>query len=125
ASPAAAEPSPQPFDPNAAFAASLVRGEQSFIAMTRLFSGTLRVGDKLNILGVRYNPLASTDKHRTEVVVPQLFLLMGRSLQPIKEVKAGQVFGIGGECVNHIVKTATLSSSPYCSSFDSMKGKAN
>jgi len=36
------------------------------------------------------------------------------------------VFGIGGhDCVTHIIKTATLSSSPYCSSFDVMKGKAN
>eukprot|EP01122_Echinamoeba_exundans_P014041 TRINITY_DN6280_c0_g1_i1.p1 TRINITY_DN6280_c0_g1~~TRINITY_DN6280_c0_g1_i1.p1 ORF type:complete len:1109 (+),score=316.15 TRINITY_DN6280_c0_g1_i1:288-3614(+) len=116
--PPAAAPAPQP--------QALERGGTSFIAMARLFSGVLRPGDKLNLLGVRYNPGASMEKHRIEVVVPNLFMLMGRSLQPLQEVRAGQVFGIGGqEAVSQIVKTATISSTPVCTSFDSMKNKGN
>jgi ribosome assembly protein 1 len=100
----AATPAPVPAPP----AQTLERGGQSFIAMARLFSGVLRAGDKLNLLGVRYNPGSSMEKYRIEVVVPNLFMLMGRSLQPLQEVRAGQVFGIGGPDVAQIVKTATV-----------------
>jgi ribosome assembly protein 1 len=100
----AAPSTPAPAAP-APVQSQLERGGQSFIAMARLFSGELKVGDTLNIMGVRYNPALSTEKHRIEVQVPQLFLLMGRSLQPIKQVTAGQVFGIGGDAVvSQIVK---------------------
>lgn len=98
-----------PPPPTQSTAAALERGGQSFIAMARLFSGVLRPGDKLNLFGVRYNPGVSLEKHRVEVVVPHLFMLMGRSLQPLQEVRAGQVFGIGGqEAVSQIIKTATV-----------------
>jgi len=67
------------------------------------------VGDKVSILGPRYNPSSSMEKHRSEDTIPQLFLLMGRSLHPIKEVHAGQVFGIGGnQFVSRIVKARTV-----------------
>lgn len=104
--PAAAQPAPVAAVP------MLERGGQSFIAMARLFSGVLRPGDKLNLLGVRYNPSVSTEKYRVEVVIPHLYMLMGRSLQPLSEVRAGQVFGIGGPDIAQIVKTATVR--PFC-----------
>lgn len=120
-----AEPAPPVAQPTPVALPTLERGGQSFIAMARLFSGVLRPGDKLSLMGVRYNPSVSTEKYRVEVVIPHLYMLMGRSLQPLSEVRAGQVFGIGGPDISQIVKTATISSSPFCTTFDSMKNKGN
>lgn len=47
-------------------------------------------------------------------------MLMGRSLEPIDEVPAGNVFGIGGDIGNLVLKTATISSSLLCPSFTKM-----
>lgn len=71
-------------------------GHKTLIAMTRLFSGTLKVGDEINILAARFNP-AQPEKHIKKAKIPQLWMLMGPDLQPIDEVQAGAVFGIGGE----------------------------
>ena len=38
---------------------------------------------------------------------------MGRGLEPIEEIPAGNVFGLGG-IDSHILKTATVSSEPLC-----------
>lgn len=38
---------------------------------------------------------------------------MGRGLEPIDEISAGNVFGLGG-VEDKILKTATICSSPYC-----------
>ena len=86
--------------PNEQFARNarikLEPGKKTLIAMTRLFSGTLKVGDEIHILGARYNP-ATPEKHCHIAKIPQLWMLMGPDLQPIDQVQAGDVFGIGGE----------------------------
>lgn len=100
----------------------LKREGRSFIAMARLFSGKLKVGQKIQLLGARYDPSVSTEKHRVELEIPNLYLLMGPSLEPIEEVDAGAVFGIGGdEFVKHIIKSGTISSEIYCPGFDGLK----
>lgn len=71
-------------------------GKKTLIAMTRLFSGALKVGDEVNILGARYNP-ASPEKHSKVAKIPQLWMLMGPDLAPVDKVQAGDVFGIGAE----------------------------
>lgn len=91
----------------------------SFIGMGRIFSGTLKRGMKIHVLGPKYQPSRPT-KHVTTIEVEDLFILMGRSYEPIDEVPAGNVFGISG-IETHILKTATLSSSLLCSSFDQMQ----
>jgi ribosome assembly protein 1 len=51
------------------------------------------------------------------VRVEELFLLMGRGLEPLAQVPAGNVFGIGGARLEQaLLKTATLSSSLACPS---------
>ncbi len=45
---------------------------------------------------------------------------MGRSLEPVEEVPAGNVFGIGGEIGSLILKSATISTSLLCPSFTKM-----
>ncbi|XP_049849079.1 elongation factor-like GTPase 1 [Schistocerca gregaria] len=71
---------------------------QKLVAVARLFSGRLRVGDRVHVLGPRYDP-ANPDAHRVEAVVPQLYMLMGPVVEPIQFADAGCIFGIGSKDV--------------------------
>lgn len=62
------------------------------------------------------NPLATASVHITEVIVDDLYLLMGRELEAIDSAPAGNIIGIGG-LQAAVFKTATLSSTPWCPSF--------
>lgn len=92
--------------------------EQHFVGFARIFSGTIRPGQKLQILGPRYNAL-NPNEHRVEITVDKLYLLMGRSLEYVEEVPAGNIFGISG-ISEHILKSATIASSPYAPIFTAM-----
>ncbi|KAJ5629852.1 hypothetical protein N7528_003509 [Penicillium herquei] len=75
------------------------------IGFARLYSGTLSVGDSIYVLPPKFspsNPHASPEPKK--VVVTDLYLLMGRSLEPLQSVPAGVVFGIGG-LAGHVLKT--------------------
>lgn len=88
--------------------------KETFIGFARLYSGTIRVGQKLYVLGPKYDP-AFPDKFCSEITVENLYLMMGRELEALKEVPAGNVFGIGG-LEGHILKNGTLSSTKDCKS---------
>ncbi|GES89533.1 P-loop containing nucleoside triphosphate hydrolase protein [Rhizophagus clarus] len=88
--------------------------KETFIGFARLYSGTIRVGQKLYVLGPKYDP-AFPDKYCSEIIVENLYLMMGRELEALKEVPAGNVFGIGG-LEGHILKNGTLSSTKDCKS---------
>ncbi|KAJ3163462.1 Elongation factor-like GTPase 1 [Geranomyces michiganensis] len=92
---------------------------ETLIGFARIYSGTIRVGQTLNVLGPKYDP-AAPSRHRTEVTIKKLYLMMGRELQELQEVPAGNVFGIGG-LGDHILKTGTLSSVVECPSFGGVK----
>ncbi|KKK27336.1 ribosome assembly protein [Aspergillus rambellii] len=80
------------------------------VGFARLYSGTLSVGDSVYVLPPKFspeNPHASPEPRK--VTVTDLYLLMGRSLEPLQSVPAGVVFGIGG-LAGHILKTGTLCS---------------
>ncbi|KAI9090463.1 hypothetical protein DFS34DRAFT_371598 [Phlyctochytrium arcticum] len=96
---------------------------ETLVGFARIYSGTIRVGQKLYVLGPKYNP-AAPELHRTEIVVESLYLMMGRELQALQEVPAGNVFGIGG-LGEHILKTGTLSSTLSCPSFGSVSTSAS
>ncbi|KAH8550719.1 P-loop containing nucleoside triphosphate hydrolase protein [Umbelopsis sp. PMI_123] len=81
--------------------------EETLIGFARLYSGTLKVGQKLYVLGPKYKP-QEPDKHCSEVTVKSLYMIMGRELEALPEVAAGNVFGIGG-LEGHVLKNATLS----------------
>ncbi|KAJ3218680.1 Cytoplasmic GTPase/eEF2-like protein (ribosomal biogenesis) [Dinochytrium kinnereticum] len=95
---------------------------ETLIGFARIYSGTIKVGQKIYVLGPKYNPF-KPDEHCFEIVVKRLFLLMGRELEDLDEVPAGNVFGISGIDA-HVLKTATLSTTRQCPSFGKLTGEA-
>lgn len=83
---------------------------EHLIGFARLYSGTLTVGDSLYVLSPKFSPASphATPEPR-KVTVTNLYLLMGRGLEPLKSVPAGVVFGIEG-LAGHVLKTGTLCS---------------
>lgn len=110
--------------------------EDAFVAFARIFSGTLRKGQEVYVLGPKHDPLEALEsmkkgekinrdlklkdlksgQHITCVEVNEIYLLMGRELEAIDHVPAGNVFGIGG-LEEHVLKTATLSTTVACPAF--------
>lgn len=54
-----------------------------------------------------------------EVTIENLYLLMGKELEELDEAPAGNIVGIKG-LQDHVLKTATLSSNPFCPSFSDL-----
>ncbi|XP_058453172.1 elongation factor-like GTPase 1 [Malaya genurostris] len=98
--------------------------EELFLAFGRVYSGKLKKGDKVFVVGPKHDPRILTQEsfdleaspHIAQVQVDHLFMLMGRQLEPVESVPAGNIVGIAG-LQNHVLKTATLSSTPYCPPF--------
>lgn len=83
---------------------------EHLVGFARLYSGTLSVGDSIYVLGPKFspaNPHAKPEPHK--VTITDLYLLMGKSLEPLQSVPSGVVFGIGG-LAGHVLKNGTLSS---------------
>ncbi|KAJ3123427.1 Elongation factor-like GTPase 1 [Nowakowskiella sp. JEL0407] len=92
---------------------------EKMIGFSRIYSGTVKVGDTINVLGPKYDPKVP-NAHCHSIKIESLYLLMGRELHELKEVPAGNVFGIGG-LEKYVHKTATLSSSLECPSFGGLR----
>lgn len=92
-------------------AAEELEGKEALIGFSRIYSGTVRVGQKLKVLGPKYDPAQPT-LHCSEVTVDSLFMIMGRDLIGLDEVPAGNVFGIGG-LEGHVLKYGTLWSAEW------------
>ncbi|KAG6927229.1 elongation factor like GTPase 1, partial [Chelydra serpentina] len=112
--------------------------KESFIAFARVFSGVVRRGQKIFILGPKYDPAESLNKlpsgcsaaddlpsipHMACCTVENLYLLMGRGLEDLEEVPSGNVLGIGG-LQEFVLKSATLSTSPACPPFTPLNFEA-
>ncbi|CAH2087416.1 unnamed protein product [Euphydryas editha] len=112
--------------------------QTAFIAFARIFSGRVRKGDKLYVLGPKHDPShvlikkdlkidpnkklkdLQSDEHITCTEIKSLYILMGRELEDIDEAVAGNIIGIGG-LQDHILKTATLSSTIACPAFSELQ----
>lgn len=92
------------------------------IAYTRIFSGTLRPGQQVHVLGPKYDP-ATPGEHREVVTIEKLYIIMGRDLIMVDEAPPGSVVGILG-LEGHVLKTVTLSSTPNCPSVGRMNTNA-
>lgn len=82
--------------------------KERLIGFARLYSGTIKVGQELYVLGPKYNPSNPTE-HVRRITVTDLYYMMGRDLQSLDEVPAGNVFGIGG-LDGDVLKNGTLCS---------------
>lgn len=83
---------------------------EHLIGFARLYSGTLSVGDSVYVLPPKFSPVnPHAGPEPKKVTVTDLYLLMGRSLEPLQSVPAGVVFGIGG-LAGYVLKTGTLCS---------------
>jgi small GTP-binding protein len=96
---------------------------ETFVAFARVFSGVLRADRPVFVLGPKYDPRspeADGCAHisRATRTLP-LFLMMGRDLCPIPFAYAGNIVGIG-RLGGHVLKTATLSTSPATPSLTPM-----
>jgi ribosome assembly protein 1 len=83
---------------------------EHLIGFARIFSGTLTVGDEIHVLPPKFTP-ARPQAHPLpkKVTVTGLYLLMGRSLETLTSVPAGNVVGIAG------LQGAILKSGTICS----------
>uniref|UniRef100_A0A224YY67 Ribosome assembly protein 1 n=1 Tax=Rhipicephalus zambeziensis TaxID=60191 RepID=A0A224YY67_9ACAR len=112
--------------------------ESTFIAFGRVFSGTLKRGQQVYVLGPKHDPAKFLEKavtvdparrlkdlgpeeHVTVATIEKLYLLMGRELEQLECVPAGNILGIGG-LEEHVARTATLSSCTACAPFADMRG---
>lgn len=83
---------------------------EHLIGFARLYAGTLSVGDEVYVLPPKFNPaFPHASPEPRKVPITALYLLMGRSLEPLERVPAGVVFGIEG-LEGHVLKTGTLCS---------------
>lgn len=112
--------------------------KEAFVAFARVFSGVLKRGEKLFVLGPKYDPSESLHRlppgcsaaddlssipHLACCTLADLYLLMGRELEELQEVPSGNVLGIGG-LQDFVLKSATLSSSPACPPFTPLNFEA-
>lgn len=84
--------------------------KEHLIGFARLYCGSLSVGDSIYVIPPKFSPAdprASPEPRK--VTITNLYLLMGRTLEPLKTVPAGVVFGVEG-LAGHVLKTGTLCS---------------
>lgn len=95
--------------------------DECFIAFARVFSGVLFAGQRVFVLSALYDPLKpdSMQKHVQEAELHSLYLMMGQGLKPVALAKAGNIVAIRG-LGQHILKSATLSSTKNCWPFSSL-----
>ncbi|VVC88159.1 unnamed protein product [Leptidea sinapis] len=112
--------------------------DTAFIAFARIFSGKVKKGDKVYVMGPKHDPTQilskpnfkvdptkrlkdlNNNEHITVAEIGSLYILMGRELEEVSEAIAGNIIGIGG-LEDHILKTAILSSSLACPPFSEMQ----
>ncbi|KAK8740714.1 hypothetical protein OTU49_002668 [Cherax quadricarinatus] len=114
--------------------------EEVFVAFARVFSGTLRTGQKVYVLGPKHDPntvLALTAlneqqieeklkdyKHIHICKISGIYLLLGREYELLECAAAGTVVGITG-LEDTVIKSATLSSSLAMSPFTELTMSVN
>ncbi|KAG2443951.1 hypothetical protein HXX76_002290 [Chlamydomonas incerta] len=86
--------------------------DEVFLGFGRVFSGVARPGVRVHVLSGAYNP-ASPAAQRQSVVLGGLYMMMGRALERVDKVPAGNVLAMAG-LEAAVLKSATLASTPAC-----------
>lgn len=90
-----------------------------FMGFGRVYSGTLREGDTMYVINGAYDPSKPEEGACQEVVIEELYLMMGQGMFRVNEVPAGNILAIGG-LDKYVLKSATLSSTRMCAPFGNM-----
>ena len=94
---------------------SETHGDSKFVGFGRVFAGIMKKGDKIFVLG---------GDEPTEIIISELYLMMGQGMFPVDEVPSGNLLAIGG-LDKVVLKSSTLSSSLECPLFGSMMFQAS
>ncbi|KAJ7560383.1 hypothetical protein O6H91_04G126800 [Diphasiastrum complanatum] len=99
--------------------------QECFLAFARVFSGVLSTGQTLLVLSALHDPTEREVDERNihYATADALYMMMGRGLEPKSVVSAGNVVAIRG-LGQHILKSATLSTTTRCWPFASMNFQA-
>ena len=89
-----------------------------FYAFGRVFSGTVRTGSKVRIMGPNYVPGKSTDLHLS--TVQRVVLMMAGTVMPVQEVPCGNTVGLVG-IDKYLVKQGTISDCDSAHNIKQMK----
>jgi len=76
-----------------------------FYAFGRVFSGTVATGQKVRIMGPKYEPGKKEDLFQKQI--QRTILMMGRYIEPIPDVPCGNIVGLVG-VDQYLVKTGTI-----------------
>ncbi|AEY97713.1 FAFR031Cp [Eremothecium gossypii FDAG1] len=80
--------------------------DEVLIGFSRIYSGTLKVGQEVSVVNPNYDP-AEPDNNITTTTITSLYLFMGKELVPLEECPAGNIVGIGG-LAGKLLKNGTL-----------------
>ncbi|XP_037102539.1 elongation factor-like GTPase 1 isoform X1 [Syngnathus acus] len=112
---------------------------ETFIAFARVYSGVVKKGQRIFILGPKYDPAQGLSMlpehcspsdslpevpHLSCCSIENIYLLMGRELEELEEVPSGNVLGIRG-LEDFILKSATISTTPACPPFTPLNIEAS
>ncbi|KAJ8980727.1 hypothetical protein NQ317_019222 [Molorchus minor] len=97
-----------------------IDADNVIMALARVFSGTLKIGQEIYILSSSYLPdkkqiennpddFVKMNRFVSKVEIKELYMLFGRELMLVDWIPAGNFCGIGG-LENDVIRTATLSS---------------
>lgn len=89
-----------------------------FYAFGRVFSGIVRAGVKVRIMGPNYEPGKKTDLYIR--AIQRTVLMMGRYVEPVEDVPAGNTVGLVG-VDQFLLKSGTISSSEVAHNIRVMK----
>eukprot|EP01126_Amoeba_proteus_P059706 TRINITY_DN7824_c0_g1_i5.p1 TRINITY_DN7824_c0_g1~~TRINITY_DN7824_c0_g1_i5.p1 ORF type:complete len:687 (-),score=137.11 TRINITY_DN7824_c0_g1_i5:123-2183(-) len=79
-----------------------------FYAFGRVFSGTVKTGSKVRIMGPNYQPGKKTDLFVKNI--QRTVLMMGRYVEPIEDIPCGNTVGLVG-IDQYLLKSGTISDS--------------
>lgn len=80
--------------------------DEVLIGFARIYSGTIKVGQEISVLGPKYDP-SYPEEHIETAVITSLYLFMGKELLPLESCPSGNIVGIGG-LAGKIIKNGTL-----------------